>query len=197
MVRMPGSQFHRSLVIENLRLQTEAKGNTAVVCAYCRFDDDCNSENILRGFIHQFLAQHPSLLPRVSKYYKKYRLRRTGPSIKDIIEMLQALVDGVDVVHIVVDGLNEITNDKDRVSLLQELHKLPARTLIFSRPLDLHARHLPSATVFSIEARDNDIESFVMSSLLNHTSLHESIAKAGLSFVQDIATRIKERCRGM
>jgi len=169
----------------------------AVACAYCRFDNDCKAESILRGFVHQFLAQSPKLPPLVHKYYKKDRLERTGPSFTEVTEMLHSLVASFDETHIVVDGLDEISSDKERIALLHELERLPARTLIFSRPLDLHLRHLSSATVLSIEARDNDIENFVVSSLLNHPSFQRSFSGPEDGLVREVATTIRQRCRGM
>jgi len=171
---------------------------TGVACAYCRFDNDCKAESILRSFIHQFLAQHPDrLLPLVDKYYKKDQLERMGPSATDIREMLHSLVGSLEEAHIVVDGLDEIASDKERIALLQELQKLRARTLIFSRPLDLHLQNFPSATIFSIEARDQDIENFVVSSLLQHPSFQETISGAQDPIVRDIAAMVRERCHGM
>jgi hypothetical protein len=187
------SPIFRSLVIETLKSKT----STSVVYAYCRFNEQCKAESILRGFIHQFLAQHSKLLPVVNKHYKKHRLQRTGPSVKEVIEMLHSLVVSLDNPHIVVDGLDEIASDKERAALLQELHKLPARILIFSRSLELHFKHLPGATIFSIKAQDQDIESFIVSSLLNHASFQVTIVGAEDGLVRDVATRIKERCHGM
>jgi len=111
--------------------------------------------------------------------------------------VLYSFITALDEAHIVVDGFDEITSDKQKTALLRELHKLPARTLIFSRPLDLHLRHLPSATIFSIEASDQDIENFVVSSLLDHRSLQGSVPGPQNALVREIATRVRERCCGM
>jgi len=175
----------------------ESRPKSAVVCVYCRFDNECDAESILRCFIHQLLAQHPRLLPLVDEHYRKHKIQRTGPKIKEVVEMLRSLITSLDSVHIVVDGIDEISSDKERATLLQELEKLPARILILSRPLDLHLRCLPSAVTLSVEALDEDIENFVVSSLLDNASLQDTIAGAEDSLVQDIAVKIRERSRGM
>jgi len=175
----------------------ESQRKTAVVCAYCRFDDDCDAESILRGFVHQFLAQNPLLLPLVDRYYKKHKIQRTSPKMEEIVEMLHSLITSLDSAYIVVDGLDEISGDKEKANLLQALGKLPARTLIFSRPLELHLRDLPSATIFSVEARDEDIEKFVGSILLNNASFQETIGGVEGNLVRDIAVKIRKRSRGM
>ena len=168
----------------------------AVVCAYCRFDEPCIAENILRSFIHQILAQRPKLLPLVWKCYSQHRFQRTEPTFDQIIEMFHSLVSSLAGVHIVVDGLDEITDDKEKVTLLRELEKLPARVLIFSRPLDLHIKHLPSATQSTIEAQGDDIESFVMTSLLDHPSFQQTTHLRD-AIIRKIATGIRERSGGM
>jgi len=110
--------------------------------------------------------------------------------------MLQSLVASLDMVNIVVDGLDEVASDKEKATLLKELKKLPARVMIFSRPLQLHFRELPSATIFSMEARDQDIENFVISSLLSHPSLQNSMARVE-DTLRNIAMKIRQKCRGM
>ena len=191
-LRMPSS-----LIIDTLRARTGSDTQMVVICAYCRFDTPCSAECVLRGFVHQLLAQRPDLLALVEKHCKARRLQKTGPPYRDLVQMLRSLVASLDGTHIVVDGLDEIANDKEKVTLHQELQQLPARILIFSRPLELHFKYLPSATIFSIEARDRDIEVFVESSLRNHQTLQTAFAAADGDLVRDIALKIRERCRGM
>ena len=97
----------------------ESKPKSAIICVYCRFDDECDAVSILRCCIHQLLAQHPRLLPLVDKYYKKHRSQRTGLEMKEVVEMLRSLITALDSVHIVVDGLDEISSDKERATLLR------------------------------------------------------------------------------
>ena len=114
-----------------------------------------------------------------------------------IVEIVHSLVTSLDETHIVIDGLDEIGDDKERILLLKELEKLPARVLIFSRPLEIHLQHLPSATILPIDAKDADIERFVLSSLLNHSSLQEPLTKAKDGIVREAVTKIRDSSRGM
>ena len=175
----------------------KASPNTAVIYAYCRRDDKRDAEGILRDLIHQLLTQHPDRLPLVDKYYKKHRFDGTGPTFEEVLEMLHSLVTSFERTHIIVDGLDEIVNDKERVTLLQELHKLPAPILVFSQPLELHSKYLPTATIISVEARDQDIENFVISRLLTHPSLRETLTAAGDVVRRGLAIKIRERCGGV
>jgi len=133
----------------------------------------------------------------VDKYCQKHRIQRTDPELKEVVQMLRSLITSLDSAHIVVDGLDEISSDRGRATLLHEVGKLPARALILSRPLELHLRNLPSAVTQSVEARDEDIENFVVSSLLNNADLQETISGAEDSLVRDIAVTIRKRCPGM
>ena len=169
----------------------------AATCAYCNFSDRCTAEGVLRGLIHQLLARHPDLLPHVKQHYHEHRLQKTDLMFDKIVEILHSLVSSLDAAHIVIDGLDEIGDDKERMLLLKELEKLPARVLIFSRSLAIHLKHLPSAIVFPIDAKDEDIESFVVSSLLNHQSLQGFIHGAEDSLVREFATKIRDKCHGM
>jgi len=39
--------------------------------------------------------------------------------MKEVVEMLRSLITALDSVHIVVDGLDEISSDKERATLLR------------------------------------------------------------------------------
>jgi len=169
---------------------------TAVACAYCAFDDRCSAEGILRSFIHQLLVQRPALLPLAQEVYNEYRLQRTDPPFARVVGLLHSLVDSLGGTYIVVDGLDEIGGEKEKALLLDELKKLSARVLIFSRPLALHLKYLPSANIVTVHALDDDIERFVVSSLLHHPSSQASINGEG-GLVHDVAVRIRERSRGV
>jgi len=183
--------------MNSLRSRTASCSSVVVIGAYCRFDTQYGAESVLRGFIHQLLAQRPGLLPLVRKYYDERRLQRAGPQYRDVIQILNILVASLDGAHIVVDGLDELANDNEKTTLLQELQKLPARILIFSRPLELHLEHLPSATIFSIEARDQDIDQFIESSLRNHRRLKRSVVASNSSLVRELTVTMRKRCKGM
>lgn len=169
----------------------------AVACAYCSFENHCTAEGILRSIIHQLLVQHPEILPIVKEHYDEHRLHKTPLSLAKVVKMLNSVIGSIGETHIVVDGLDEISEDKERTTLLQVLQTLPARVLIFSRPLGIHLKHLPSATVFPIDAKEEDIERYVVSSLVNHLSLQESIRGADDPLVREVATKIRETSRGM
>lgn len=111
--------------------------------------------------------------------------------------MLHSSVLALDQEHIVVDGVDEIASDKEKITLLSGWEKLPTWTLIFSRPLDLHRDFLRSASSLSIEARNQDIENFVVSSLLNHASFKRTISGAQDALVREVAATVRKRCQGM
>ena len=168
-----------------------------VAYAYCSFEMGCTAEGILRDIIHQLLVQQPELLSVVKGHYSKHRLQRTGLSFAKVITILGSIVGAIGNAHIVVDGLDEIGEEQERTMLLQELEKLPARVLIFSRLLKIHSTHLPSATIFPIDAKDEDIERYVVSSLVNHPSLQEFISGPKDPLVSEVAAKIQEKSRGM
>jgi len=171
----------------------------AVAYAYCSFETGCTARGILRDIIRQLLAQRPELLSVVKEDYSKHRLTGRSISISTVVTMLSSIVGSKSIgeTHIVIDGLDEIREEKERTTLLQELEKLPARVLIFSRPLEIHSKHLPSATVLTIHARDEDIKTYVVSTLVNHPSLQEFIGGPQDTWVREVAEKIREKSRGM
>jgi len=173
------------------------KRSMAVACAYCSFEIRCTAEGILRCVVRQLLAQHPELLSVVKEHYSKHRLEGTGVSFATVVTMLKSIVGSIGDTHIVVDGLDEISEERERTILLQELEKLPAKVLAFSRLLGIHSKHLPSATIFPIDAKDEDIERYVVSSLVNHPSLQDFIRGPEDALVREIAAKIQEKSRGM
>jgi len=98
-------------------------------------------------------------------------------------------------VFVLVDGLDEATNEaKD--GLMNILPTLGANILITSRPLELYATRTPGALHISIQARAEDIATYV-EERVNGSARLVSILRSDVSLAELLHTRVKEKSQGM
>jgi len=148
----------------------------------------------MRGLIVQFLHQIPQALGPVREVYETQRLENTKPTLSEGSYLLKRLLKLVDRTQIVIDGLDELEKRDDPGLLLDELCILPAQLLIFSRPMHLFQADFPG-TCLSIEAQNEDIITFVKSSIKGNRGLISLLKKAP-ELEQEITETICERSQG-
>ncbi|TFK26003.1 hypothetical protein FA15DRAFT_693393 [Coprinopsis marcescibilis] len=90
----------------------------------------------LGGLLRQVVEDHPSTLPFVQPMYDHHCLRRTPPSQKELIDVLQAILnsDLFNKQYCTLDGLDKALEDT-QVDVLDAFSNLPVNFLIMSRPL--------------------------------------------------------------
>ena len=167
-----------------------------VAFAYCQYKDNCSAQGILCGLLNQVLLQRPEALPVIEELYTQYSIQGNCPSIPDASRTLKTILGLLDLKHIVIDGLDEIHEEEQRLSLLDELRKISAPVLIFSRPLNLFEFPRFSAASLSIEARTEDIAIFVESSISAHPRL-SSFASDTPGFSQKVVDALQDKSKGM
>ena len=147
----------------------------------------------------QLLHQVPEALSPVKAFYETHTLRNTKPLSSEAGSLLRTIASLLDRMQIVIDGLDEIHEDGETQDLLDELRRLPAQILVLSRPqtVDLFKSQFP-ATTLSIQARNEDVVTFVYSCLKDGAYRRLScLLEADGELIGPIADTIRERSQGM
>ncbi|KAI0116130.1 ankyrin [Hypoxylon sp. NC0597] len=116
-------------------------GNVAVLVAYCSFDDENthSTYNILSSFIRQTVEKRGEMSNAIKDMYAEHsRGQKTSrPSLGQLTNSLSVELGTFDKTFIIIDGLDEVPNDKDKTELLQtmeSLNPLP-QLMVTSRPV--------------------------------------------------------------
>ncbi|TRX87885.1 hypothetical protein FHL15_011224 [Xylaria flabelliformis] len=122
--------------------EKHAGANVAVLVAYCSFDDTSthSSSNIVSSFLRQLVEKRGQMSEAVRKLYTEHTKNgeQSRPSQQRLVEALSKELETFDKTFIIVDGLDELRENKQKVELLQtieSLHPLP-QLLVTSRPVE-------------------------------------------------------------
>jgi len=166
-----------------------------IIFAYCRYSDHVTPVEILRGLIVQLLHQAPQDLPPVERLRETHRLQDTKPTLSESSHLLKELLETVPNAGIIIDGLDELEDRDDAGLLLDELFTFPARIMICSRPMPLYQAEF-LGTVLSIDARNEDIVTFVQSGIKANRGL-SSLLKGTRGLDEEIVEKICAKSQGM
>ncbi len=151
-----GKTFLSSIVyseLEGLRVREEGglKG-AAVVMLYCKWDDPLSQDvdNLLSSIIKQFVQRYNVGVNEMMGLFTKHSKEGTRPSRDQLQSTLQLLIGRFTKVFVVLDGLDELRNEKERLPLLKFLapwstassaSKTTINLMVTSRPLPNIVRH--------------------------------------------------------
>ncbi|OTA92466.1 hypothetical protein M434DRAFT_53119, partial [Hypoxylon sp. CO27-5] len=132
--------------------------NVAILVAYCSFDDENthSTYNILSSFIRQIVEKRGEMSNAIKDMYAEHSQghKNSRPSLGQLTNSLSVELGTFGKTFIIIDGLDEVPNDKDKTELLQtmeSLNPLP-QLMVTSRPV-------PSiATWFNELASENKAE---------------------------------------
>ncbi|KAL4931449.1 ankyrin repeat-containing domain protein [Aspergillus undulatus] len=163
-----GKTFLASIVyneLEAMRVREEGglKG-AAVIMLYCKWDDPLSQDpnNLLSSIIKQFVQRYNVGVDNMMELFKKHSKDGTRPSRDQLTSTLSLLMRRFTKVFIVLDGLDELKNENERLPLLSTLAPwvAPSSTseaiinlMVTSRPLPnigRHFRHLDSPDSYII-----------------------------------------------
>jgi len=199
--RLLTDRYSRCVAIEYLRsLSTEeaVQGKVnPVLMVYCRYNEPLTPQDILRCLILQLLESHEQkVFAAIEREYKKHASQEGGLSQSQALALLITLVESFPQVRIVIDALDEIRNEERQSALLSALAQLPAQILLFSRPLELCLDYMPSAVMISVEAREEDIERFVIGKVDENPKLRRIIGSKP-AILKEVTEKIKAKARGV
>ena len=162
----------RSIVINHLKtsLPNFSQGDTAIIFAYCRHSDGYSLTDILGSFVKQLAQRHSGVLSQlVEPVYMRHR-GDDDATPEELLDMLQKSIPFFNRVYIIVDALDEFSNDA-MDDLLKAIISLQARLLVTSRP-SITSYLLQSAPHIEIgDENQKDIELFINQKVKESTYL--------------------------
>ncbi|KAL4792224.1 ankyrin repeat-containing domain protein [Aspergillus venezuelensis] len=151
-----GKTFLASIVyneLEALRVREEGglKG-AAVIMLYCKWDDPLsqNPDNLLSSIIKQFIQRYDIGIDSMMEVFAKHEKDGTRPGRDQLKSTLNLLMRQFTKVFIILDGLDELQKENERLPLLEALapwstpdnpSDVKINLMVTSRPLPNIARH--------------------------------------------------------
>lgn len=144
--------------------------------------DDHSFLNIIASIVQQLRIYCPDLInTEVAPLFEKHKSTRSNPSLEEYLGLLDGLCMRCSSgVYIVIDALDECTDGSiKRKTVLRELQKdrLSIRLLVTSRDIPTIAQQLPLATRLKVEAREEDILSYIEERISNAERLKMLLSK--------------------
>ena len=211
-----GKTFLSSICVQHLR-DTHAEQNCLVLVAYCSYDEvqTQSVDSILSGLLKEAIQITRSINQQMLASFQKHRHQETRPTCAELLAHLHNIFTPFWKVFILLDALDEISNDRTRKDLLRNVWGLGGNinTMTTSRDLpDIRQQFSPSndasvektgahtvvddrhpALCIEIQAANEDLESYVKLRLNQSVSLGK---KPGLDrqIVDKVIELAKGRC---
>ncbi|KKK21432.1 hypothetical protein AOCH_000121 [Aspergillus ochraceoroseus] len=145
-----GKTFLSSIVVHELdRLRLCQEGGVkeaAIVMLYCKWDDPLSQsiEAMVASLMKQIIQRYGVVLDEVIQMFNKHSQEETRPSREQMLSILSMLLRRFPKIFVVVDGLDELREEKDRLALLRILTSIQTtkvNIMVTSRPLPNITRH--------------------------------------------------------
>ena len=144
-----GKTFLSSIVINELdKLRLSEKGgvkDSAILMLYCKWDDSQSQsiDCLLASLVKQVAQRYSLLSEETSKMFTMHSKAGTSPGREEYLTVLNAELDRFPKTFIVVDGLDELREERIRLLLVETLTSLNVKInlLVTSRPVDSITRH--------------------------------------------------------
>lgn len=144
-----GKTFLSSIVINELdKLRLSEKGgvkDSAILMLYCKWDDSQSQsiDCLLASLIKQVAQRYGLVSEEMSKMFTKHSKANTSPGREECLTVLNAELSRFSKTFIVVDGLDELREERSRLLLVETLTSMDLKInlMVTSRPLDSIKRH--------------------------------------------------------
>ncbi|EGN97987.1 hypothetical protein SERLA73DRAFT_91147, partial [Serpula lacrymans var. lacrymans S7.3] len=169
----------RSRIIDHL-IRQRRNDSVAAVFIYCNYMEQAvqTVHSLLASLLKQLVQVSQPVFDRVKSHYETDRKQGVSPNIHDVFGTLKAEIKSFPEAFIVVDALDEVTEDDDTCfELLRKLQSLEVNLLITSRDLDSIRLALPDVEQMPIHAHDDDMRRVIEGRIDTRTSLRTLIAK--------------------
>lgn len=167
---------------------------------YCNFKDSIlqTPENLLAGLCAQLIQQSLKSISKVlDDLYTTHNSSKTRPTWKDIVRIFEGYVTNLDTVYLVIDAVDECSEDVRDV-LLQYFKIFPSnvRLLVTTRHIDEIIREFRDSPMIEIRANHSDLQTFITSSIASNRRLADHV-RNDASLEQDICERVISKADGM
>lgn len=160
-----GKSVLASVTVDHLQLQSPP--DHSVLAAYCdRSNSSKRKYQDLLGSLLQQLVPEPC--PTWGQIQSLYDLHKHGtkPGSEDLLDILRAEIKNKSKTYVVIDALDEWSDDYNDISLLiTDLKSLGPQVsfLITSRPISILETIFPEAIRFEVDPPDADLELYIRS----------------------------------
>ncbi|KAK2798717.1 hypothetical protein FQN50_008755 [Emmonsiellopsis sp. PD_5] len=140
-------------------------GAGKTMCNY-KVQADQTTIDLLAAILKQLLPTSPSMMEPVIQLYDQHARKGTRPSLDNIVGVLQSVLASQSRVYLVVDALDECSDDKGTCSqLLDKLRALQSETslhlMVTSRWIPEIVSEFKSAPTLEVRASEADVKRFV------------------------------------
>ncbi|KAF3386750.1 Ankyrin repeat domain-containing protein 50 [Penicillium rolfsii] len=144
-----GKTMLSSIVVNELdTLRLSKKGgvtDAAILMLYCKWDDSHSQSinGLLASLVKQIAQRYGVFWEGTSEMFSKHSKAGTSPGSDEYVSALNSELRHFPKTFIVVDGLDELRDEKSRLVLLETLTSLEAKVniMVTSRPVDSITRH--------------------------------------------------------
>lgn len=150
-----GKTFLSSIVVnelDKLRFDEAKRENAAVLMLYCKWDDPLGQsiDSLVASLLKQLVQKYDRASPDLTSMYTHHHNKDTRPSRADMLKVLAADLSLFKRTFVIVDGLDEILEEKNRLLVLELLSALPCKIniMITSRPLNNIVQHFVDSGIF-------------------------------------------------
>jgi hypothetical protein len=167
-----GKTMIAATLIDHIRTTKEDSiGLAFFFCTY-QAQEEQKAASVLASLLKQLVQNRQEAFVPIMKLYEKKTREGGLPDCEDLILALRSVCSTYNRVRIVVDALDEFSNDdRQRDKLLDALHDLRAQgntsLLATSRSVPEIAERFASDPVLEIEADDSDVERFTSEQILS------------------------------
>ncbi|KAK6430789.1 hypothetical protein LTR95_013053 [Oleoguttula sp. CCFEE 5521] len=161
-----GKTVMASIICESLRNITAEgliKGEVGIAVAYLKYNDSSQTlENILGSLLRQLQEGHQMMEQALLDLHKKHTFSKTTPYPDELSCVLARISESFQDVFIIVDALDECSDDV-RWGILDGLRNLAPQVhlLLTSRPIDSIEEELEDFVHLPIKANRADLELFI------------------------------------
>ena len=148
---------------------SKADLNSGVAYIFCNYKQQLEQTavNLISSLVRQLATQKPSTLNIIENLYNNYLRGKPRPTLNEMSKVLQSVVSCFNVVHIVVDALDECREGECRKSFLNALAALPPNTHFnFTSRSSVRITDFTSVQKLEILATKEDIYAYVDSKII-------------------------------
>lgn len=191
--------YFRSVIVDYLK-QSTREGGVGIGYVYCIYNAvDQTATNLMASLFQQLVRQQSGLSEDVTSLYSQHSRDGTRPSLLEYTKLLQAHIQRFSRVFIVVDALDECSeNDDVRHLFLDQLRYLSPNIslLVTSRHIPSLDRALEDATTLEIRANDEDLRTYLQARIEDQ-ALMSSHCKEDPSLKDAVISNIIDKANGM
>ena len=193
------------MVVNYLRTTLSNDHKVGVAVVYCEWKNraSLSAANLLASIWRQ-LTLDEALASEVEDLYDLYIKFGTTPRLNEIISILERELDRFSCVYIVVDALNELTEEKKHASIfigvLNKLAQSDRSRVHILATSNIEQSSLEKPGIIHITARPDDIELFVHDSILDGMSDSKDLSdiiRNDPELGKRLARRIGEKASGL